>query len=200
MGGSRCDGGSPPPSATGEDATAGEPWRDAGRHRRARRAGGLFLGRGRGAHRRGGDLRALRGARGLLGADRAVRGPPGAARVSEARGRRGALGGNEHVLAPLGRAARVFRAVARRGDPQRAGAQAARSRSVGAIAAAASASLPEEIGGERNWDYRFCWVRDSAFTLGALLELGCPSEGEAFFWWLPTLHSSPTRAFRCCTG
>src|SRR5215207_784066 len=46
----------------------------------------------------------------------------------------------------------------------------------GAIAAAASASLPEEIGGERNWDYRFCWVRDSAFTLGALLELGCPGE------------------------
>jgi GH15 family glucan-1,4-alpha-glucosidase len=48
--------------------------------------------------------------------------------------------------------------------------------------------LPEEIGGERNWDYRFCWVRDSAFTLEALLRLGCPSEAEAFFWWL--LHAS----------
>ena len=58
----------------------------------------------------------------------------------------------------------------------------------GAIAAAATASLPEEIGGERNWDYRFCWVRDSAFTLEALLHVGCPGEAEAFFWWL--LHAS----------
>jgi GH15 family glucan-1,4-alpha-glucosidase len=58
----------------------------------------------------------------------------------------------------------------------------------GAIAAAASTSLPEQIGGERNWDYRFCWVRDSAFMLDAMMQLGCPQEGEAFFWWL--LHTS----------
>ena len=54
----------------------------------------------------------------------------------------------------------------------------------GAVAAAATTSLPEEIGGERNWDYRFCWVRDSALTLGAFLGLGCAAEARAYFWWL----------------
>ena len=54
----------------------------------------------------------------------------------------------------------------------------------GAIAAAATASLPEEIGGERNWDYRYSWIRDSAFTIDAFLRLGCPAEAHAYFWWL----------------
>jgi GH15 family glucan-1,4-alpha-glucosidase len=58
----------------------------------------------------------------------------------------------------------------------------------GAIAAAATTSLPEQIGGPRNWDYRFSWPRDAAFTLQALLALGCAREARAFFSWL--LHAS----------
>ncbi len=53
----------------------------------------------------------------------------------------------------------------------------------GAIAAAPTTSLPERIGGGRNWDYRYCWIRDSSFTLEALLQVGCSSEATSFFWW-----------------
>lgn len=58
----------------------------------------------------------------------------------------------------------------------------------GAIAAAVTTSLPEELGGVRNWDYRYSWIRDSSATLDALLGVGCPREAESFFWWL--LHAS----------
>ena len=54
----------------------------------------------------------------------------------------------------------------------------------GSIAAAATFGLPEVSGGERNWDYRFCWVRDSAFTLFAFSRLGYFEESEAFIHFL----------------
>lgn len=54
----------------------------------------------------------------------------------------------------------------------------------GGIVAAVTTSLPEKIGGKRNWDYRFCWLRDTAFTLLVLLHAGYHEEAEAWRRWL----------------
>lgn len=54
----------------------------------------------------------------------------------------------------------------------------------GALVAAPTAGLPEQVGGERNWDYRYTWIRDASFSVYALLGLGYTSEAEDFVTWL----------------
>lgn len=54
----------------------------------------------------------------------------------------------------------------------------------GSIAAAPTTSLPEVVGGDKNYDYRYAWVRDSAFTLDALMRLGLPEQVHGSFAWL----------------
>ncbi|MFJ4699867.1 glycoside hydrolase family 15 protein [Streptomyces sp. NPDC088768] len=57
----------------------------------------------------------------------------------------------------------------------------------GAVIAAPTLGLPERVGGERNWDYRYVWIRDAAFSLYALLRLGFTEEADAFTSWLTRL-------------
>jgi GH15 family glucan-1,4-alpha-glucosidase len=64
----------------------------------------------------------------------------------------------------------------------------------GAIVAAPSTSLPETVGGERNWDYRYTWVRDASLTMEALWVAACPDEALCFFDFLAT--AAPTQLQR----
>lgn len=63
-------------------------------------------------------------------------------------------------------------------------------RPTGAMIAAPTTSLPEVIGGSRNWDYRYCWIRDASFTLRALWIAACPDEASIYLDYLTAAASS----------
>ena len=66
----------------------------------------------------------------------------------------------------------------------------------GALVAAPTTSLPEELGGARNWDYRYSWLRDAAFTVYALMRLGFLEEAASFMDWLQRRCETATRRAR----
>ena len=70
----------------------------------------------------------------------------------------------------------------------------------GAIVAAPTTSLPEEIGGGRNWDYRYTWLRDSSFTLYALFTLGYTGEAHDFMHWLQRTTAGRARDLQVLYG
>ena len=70
----------------------------------------------------------------------------------------------------------------------------------GGIVAAPTTSLPEHIGGVRNWDYRFCWVRDATLTLIALLSAGYAEEADQWRTWLLRAAAGNPETCRSCTA
>jgi len=72
----------------------------------------------------------------------------------------------------------------------------------GAIIAAATTSLPEQVGGGRNWDYRYSWVRDASFTMQALWVAACPDEADEFFGFMTAAaaHAHPDRPLQIMFG
>ena len=70
----------------------------------------------------------------------------------------------------------------------------------GGIVAAPTTSLPEDLGGVRNWDYRYCWLRDATITLEALLRTGYTAEAAAWREWLERPWPAAPGTCRSCTG
>lgn len=70
----------------------------------------------------------------------------------------------------------------------------------GAIVAAPTTSVPEDVGGDRNWDYRYTWLRDSSFTLYALFALGYTGEAHAFMQWLQRTTAGRARDLQVLYG
>ncbi|HXD56404.1 MAG TPA: glycoside hydrolase family 15 protein [Thermoleophilaceae bacterium] len=70
----------------------------------------------------------------------------------------------------------------------------------GAIVAAPTTSLPEVIGGRRNWDYRYSWIRDSSFTVRAIADVGCESEADAFRRFILRTAAGSVHDLQVCYG
>ena len=98
--------------------------------------------------------------------------------------RSGAPFPHHEVLAQLVGAVQLHRPVARAGVAVAAHARVVDLQPTGGIVAAPTTSLPETLGGSRNWDYRFCWVRDATLTLEALIAGGYRDEAARWREWL----------------
>ena len=99
-------------------------------------------------------------------------------------GRLPVIYGDSGLLAALDRQVYLQGPMARDGPSLRAGPEAPRVPAHGRHSGRAHHELPEAIGGERNWDYRYTWIRDAAFTLYALLRIGFTEEAAQFMSWI----------------